>query len=138
MRFGRSPVPHLLEQSSQVEMESGHQRPHPAGFGQREPLTVATLRRRPIETVGMGVDVTAETQRPATPFTLDSRTQFPGAGAAALTSGEWSRDFNEVKSIGAATSTSRSADQTAAAHSGERRRRPTRGIGSLDLSLPPR
>ena len=50
-----------------------------------------------------------------TPFVLKSADQFPARGRPALTSAEFARDFNEVKSLGARNSTTRTADQSAVA-----------------------
>jgi len=50
-----------------------------------------------------------------TPFVLDSASQFRPAGPPALDSKKWAVDYNEVKEIGSATSTSRTAEQTLAA-----------------------
>jgi hypothetical protein len=50
-----------------------------------------------------------------TPFGLDSADQFRPAGPPALGSRRWVRDYNEVKDIGSATSTTRTAEQTLAA-----------------------
>jgi hypothetical protein len=47
-----------------------------------------------------------------TPFSLGSPDQFRPGGPPALSSREWARDYNEVKEIGSATSTSRTAEQT--------------------------
>jgi PAP2 superfamily len=49
------------------------------------------------------------------PFSLDSADQFRPGGPPALRSRSWARDYNDVKDIGSATSTTRSADQTLAA-----------------------
>ena len=49
------------------------------------------------------------------PFTLQSSSQFLAEGPPALTSDEYTRDFNEVKSVGAFNSVTRTADQTEAA-----------------------
>ena len=51
-----------------------------------------------------------------TPFTLSRPSQFRAAPPPALASREYARDYNEIKSIGAANSTSRSAEQTDLAH----------------------
>ena len=50
-----------------------------------------------------------------TPFVLKSADQFPAKGRPALTSAEFARDVNEVKSLGGRNGTARTADQTAAA-----------------------
>jgi hypothetical protein len=50
-----------------------------------------------------------------TPFVLRSRSGLEFKGAPAFTSAEFARDFDEVKSVGARNSTTRTADQTAAA-----------------------
>ena len=50
-----------------------------------------------------------------TPFVLKSAGQFPAKARPALTSAEFARDLNEVKSLGARNSTTRTADQTAVA-----------------------
>ena len=50
-----------------------------------------------------------------TPFVLRSRSGLAFKGPPAITSAEFARDFDEVKSVGARNSTTRSADQTAAA-----------------------
>jgi hypothetical protein len=49
------------------------------------------------------------------PFLIESPSQFPTRGPNELKSGAYTRDFNEVKEIGALDSTTRTADQTAAA-----------------------
>ena len=49
------------------------------------------------------------------PFLIKSGTQFRSDGPDKLTSKAYARDFAEVKSMGSATSTTRSADQTHAA-----------------------
>ena len=49
------------------------------------------------------------------PFTLKSASQFRVGPPPSLSSRTWTRDFNEVKAYGSATSTLRSADQTATA-----------------------
>jgi hypothetical protein len=49
------------------------------------------------------------------PFVLPSASQFRSRGPLALTSRRYAREFEEVKSLGAATSTARTADQTLAA-----------------------
>lgn len=49
------------------------------------------------------------------PFSLDSADQFRPGGPPALTSKKWARDYNEVKAIGSAASTTRTAAQTVAA-----------------------
>jgi hypothetical protein len=51
----------------------------------------------------------------AKPFVLNSPSQFRTAGPYELTSDEWTADFNEVKSLGAVDSATRTADQTHAA-----------------------
>ena len=51
--------------------------------------------------------------RNVTPFVLDAASQFRPPAPPALTSARYADDFNEVKSLGRATSTTRSADQTA-------------------------
>jgi PAP2 superfamily len=47
-----------------------------------------------------------------TPFTLRDGSQFRAEGPPALTSSEYAADFNEVKSLGAANSSARTAEQT--------------------------
>ncbi len=49
------------------------------------------------------------------PFSLDSADQFRPGGPPALASKRWAREYNEVKEIGSATSTTRTAEQTLAA-----------------------
>jgi hypothetical protein len=46
------------------------------------------------------------------PFTMQSSSQFRTAGPNSLTSEAWAREFNEVKALGSATSTTRTALQT--------------------------
>jgi len=46
------------------------------------------------------------------PFLIDSSSQFRSKGPHELTSRQYAREFNEVKSIGSAVSTTRTADQT--------------------------
>ena len=50
-----------------------------------------------------------------TPFTLKSGSQFRAEGPPALTSADYTRDFNEVKRLGSAKSDARTQDQTDAA-----------------------
>jgi hypothetical protein len=50
-----------------------------------------------------------------TPFVLRSKTGLEFTGAPVLTTTQFIRDFEEVKSVGARNSTTRTADQTAAA-----------------------
>jgi hypothetical protein len=50
-----------------------------------------------------------------TPFVLRSRTGLDLKGAPATTTAQFARDFDEVKAVGARNSTTRTADQTAAA-----------------------
>jgi len=50
-----------------------------------------------------------------TPFGLRSRSGLEFKGPPAITSAEFARDFDEVKNVGARNSTTRTADQTAAA-----------------------
>ena len=49
------------------------------------------------------------------PFLIPSASMFRTSGPPSLTSHRYARDFNEVKAIGSATSTVRTADQTQAA-----------------------
>jgi hypothetical protein len=49
------------------------------------------------------------------PFVIESPSQFRSKGPNALTSTQYTKDFNEVKAIGALKSTTRTADQTTAA-----------------------
>ncbi|MFG1705348.1 phosphatase PAP2 family protein [Nonomuraea sp. M3C6] len=49
------------------------------------------------------------------PFLIPSASMFRTSGPPSLTSHRYTRDFNEVKAIGSATSTVRTADQTQAA-----------------------
>jgi hypothetical protein len=49
-----------------------------------------------------------------TPFVLRTRSELEFRGPPAITSAEFARDFDEVKSLGARHSTTRTADQTAA------------------------
>jgi hypothetical protein len=50
-----------------------------------------------------------------TPFVLKSADQFPAKARPALTSAEFARDFNEIKSLGGHNGTARTAEQTAVA-----------------------
>ena len=49
------------------------------------------------------------------PFVIESPSQFPSNGPNALTSTQYTKDFDEVKSVGALNSTTRTTDQTTAA-----------------------
>ncbi len=49
------------------------------------------------------------------PFMIENSSQFRSKGPYPLTSPQYAREFNEVKAIGSATSTTRTADQTHAA-----------------------
>lgn len=51
----------------------------------------------------------------AKPFLIESPDQFRSDGPNALKSGQYTKDFNEVKELGALDSTKRTADETAAA-----------------------
>ena len=51
----------------------------------------------------------------AKPFLIESPSQFRSKGPNALTSKKYAKDFDEVKSLGALNSTTRTADQTTAA-----------------------
>ena len=51
----------------------------------------------------------------ARPFLIESPSQFRSKGPNALTSRKYTKDFDEVKALGALNSTTRTADQTAAA-----------------------
>lgn len=51
----------------------------------------------------------------AKPFLIERPDQFRSDGPNALTSGQYTKDFNEVKELGALDSTKRTADETAAA-----------------------
>jgi hypothetical protein len=46
------------------------------------------------------------------PFALKAASQFRPDAPFALTSGDWARDYNEVKALGSAVSSSRTADET--------------------------
>ena len=48
----------------------------------------------------------------SSPFVIGSASQFPVEPPPALTSQRYADDFNEVKAMGGATSTTRTADQT--------------------------
>lgn len=50
-----------------------------------------------------------------TPFVVQNRTGLDFKGAPAVTTAQFARDFDEVKALGARNSTTRTADQTAAA-----------------------
>lgn len=49
------------------------------------------------------------------PFVIESQSQFRSKGPNALTSTHYTKDFNEVKAVGALKSTTRTPDQTTAA-----------------------
>ena len=70
---------------------------------------------RPHTTAGMYVPTAtpAVTQWPhRKPWVMSSAAQFRPGPPPALTSDAWARDFNEIKSIGAKSSTRRTAEQT--------------------------
>jgi hypothetical protein len=80
----------------------------------------------PLPTPGPGVWEPLPTEPPTTaaaaswlgtvePFVLGSPSELRPGGPPALTSDRWARDFEEVKTLGSATSTVRTAAQTAAA-----------------------
>ncbi|GAB3302483.1 vanadium-dependent haloperoxidase [Geodermatophilus aquaeductus] len=80
----------------------------------------------PLPTPGPGVWEPLPTEPPTTaaaaswlgtvePFVLRSPSELRPGGPPALTSDRWARDFEEVKTLGSATSTVRTAAQTAAA-----------------------
>jgi hypothetical protein len=46
------------------------------------------------------------------PFAIESPSQYRAEGPPALTSAQWAADFNETKNLGAAGSTTRTAEQT--------------------------
>ncbi|MGY1702650.1 vanadium-dependent haloperoxidase [Geodermatophilus sp. SYSU D00766] len=80
----------------------------------------------PLPTPGPGVWEPLPTEPPTTaaaaswlgtvePFVLGSPSELRPAGPPALTSDRWARDYEEVKTVGSASSTVRTAEQTAAA-----------------------
>lgn len=73
--------------------EPGEWRPAPPSFGNDPAAWVANVH----------------------PFLMDSPDQFRSKGPNALNAGSYTKDFNEVKAVGAIDSTTRTADQTEAA-----------------------
>lgn len=72
-------------------------------------------RYRPHTTAGVYVPtvIPAVPQWPQrTPWVLSSAAQFRPGPPPSLTSDQWARDYNEIKDLGAKTSTRRSAEQT--------------------------
>jgi hypothetical protein len=80
----------------------------------------------PLPTPGPGVWEPLPTEPPTTaaaaswlgtvdPFVLEEPSQLRPDGPPALTSEEWARDYEEVKTVGSASSTVRTPEQTAAA-----------------------
>jgi PAP2 superfamily len=77
--------------------------PQPCPVGIYQP---APLEGMPAGNVGWGM---------VTPFALTTGAQFRAEGPPALSSSEYAADYDEVKSIGALASNTRTADQTEAA-----------------------
>ena len=75
-----------------------------------------------------GADAARVRQRPVPwianvdPFLVESTSQFRTDGPNALTSAEYTAEYNEVKELGSLTSTSRTPEQTAVAGSTSRTR----------------
>ena len=69
-------------------------------------------RWRPLTAAAIDVDAWVGNLKP---FTIQSPSQFRSKGPHALTSAAYAKDFDEVKSLGARLSTTRTADQTMAA-----------------------
>ena len=67
---------------------------------------------RPVTPTALDPDASVGNARP---FLIESPSQFRSKGPNALTSKKYAREFDEVKSLGALNSTTRTADQTAAA-----------------------
>ena len=74
------------------------------------PIPGVWLPTAPPLTPAAGTDVAV-----MRPFTFDSADDYRPAGPPALTSKQWTRDYNEVKELGSSTSTSRTPEQTEAA-----------------------
>jgi len=81
----------------------------------------ASLAQFPYTAPGAGTPGVWVTSGPAallpgwgrvTPWVLHSGAQFRPDGPPALDSGRWARDYNEVKELGSATSTTRTSTQT--------------------------
>jgi hypothetical protein len=80
-----------------------------------EQAAAAMLAYRPFTTAGVYVPTVlpvASTWGAVRPFGLRSGSQVRPAAPYALTSREWARDYNEVKTMGAKTGSARSAEQT--------------------------
>jgi hypothetical protein len=89
-----------------------------AGDGFRAPADPYVPPNPPIPGVWIPTAASAPvglSTRAMTPFSIDSPDQFRPSPPPALDSRRWARDYNEVKSIGSATSTTRTPDQTFAA-----------------------
>jgi hypothetical protein len=75
-------------------------------------LRADTGRWRPLTAAATDPDAWVANLKP---FVIESPSQFRSKGPNALTSAAYTKDFNEVKAIGALKSTTRTADQTTAA-----------------------
>ena len=97
------------------------------------PATDRTSRRATVRRRARTRATTADAAEPpgtglhdvgqVTPFVLDRGDQFRPAPPPALTQDAYAAALNEVKSLGSAASTTRTADQTRSANSGPRRSR---------------
>jgi hypothetical protein len=89
-----------------------------AGDGFRAPTAPYVTPNPPIPGVWIPTAATTPvglSTRLMTPFSLDSPDQFRPPPPPALDSNTWARDYNEVKELGSATSTTRTDEQTLAA-----------------------
>ena len=78
------------------------------------PATPGPGQWRPLSDLPTANDPNAWVAR-VTPFLIDRASRFKSNGPNALTSEEYTKEFAEVKSLGSATSTTRTAEQTSAA-----------------------
>lgn len=77
--------------------------------------TGAPIRYRPFTVAGKYVPTafpSSSTWAGVRPFALRSADQFRPPAPYALTSAQWAKDFNEIKSLGAKTGSSRTPEQT--------------------------
>lgn len=94
-------------------------------IGERAAAAVLTMRAadltpppdqyRPVTTAGKYVPTVTPVAAPwpqRQPWLMSSSSQFRPGPPPALTSETWSRDYNEIKSVGARNSTTRTAEQT--------------------------
>jgi len=77
-----------------------------------QPYAVAPKVPQPASTVAAATPATTAFLAEVTPFTMESPSQFRAGGPPPFHSRQWIRDYDEVKTLGAKDSSSRTPEQT--------------------------